>query len=230
MKIIIVVVLFVSYMATVAFCHRINSKLIDKLSAQDTTNHISTEQRNDDNSVAYVKASIPIQIFQCMQQLNILKCMKIFILQRMERNGLNVNSGNVTADFINQLLTNPKDIRDNIFDKHYVQMSETEINDRLLKSFQNFFKNREIKLHFIPGMTVKVVPSAENTINLSLKKGKVLDFYSPNGDPFYSACACLKVNCNQLYVDLILTDDDLEKKLFSICEDFTELPNRLSSN
>lgn len=90
----------------------------------------------------------------------------------MEHNGLNVNSGNITADFINQLLTNPKDNRDNIFDKHYVQMSETEINDRLLRSFQNFFKNREIKLHFIPGMTVKVVPSAENTINLSLKKGK----------------------------------------------------------
>lgn len=169
MKFIVFVVVFVSYTITVTYCHRINSKLIDKLSVQDT-NTISTEQRND-NSVAYVKASIPIQIFQCMQQLNILKCMKIFILQRMEHNGLNVNSGNITADFINQLLTNPKDIRANIFDKHYVQMSETEINDRLLRSFQNFFKNREIKLHFIPGMTVKVVPSAENTINLSLKKG-----------------------------------------------------------
>lgn len=156
-------------MTTVAICHRINSKLIDKLSVQDT-NTISTEQRND-NSVAYVKASIPIQIFQCMQQLNILKCMKIFILHRMEHNVLNGNSGNITADFINQLLSNPKNLRDNIFDKHYVQMSETEINDRLLKSFQNFFKNREIKLHFIPGMTVKVVPSSENTINLSLKKG-----------------------------------------------------------
>lgn len=166
----IVFVLLMSYMITVTFCHRINSKLIDKLSVQDTNNIISTEQRND-NSVAYVKASIPIQIFQCMQQLNILKCMKIFILQRMERNGLNVNSGNITADFINQLFTNPKDIRDNIFDKHYVQMSETEINDRLLRSFQNFFKNREIKLHFIPGMTVKVVPSAENAINLSVMKG-----------------------------------------------------------
>lgn len=165
----IVYVLLISYMTTASFCHRINSKLIDKLSVQDA-NIIATEQRNDD-SVAYVKASIPIQIFQCMQQLNILKCMKIFVLQRMERNTLNVNSGNITADFINQLLTNPKDIRDNLFDKHYVQMSETEINDRLLKSFQNFFKNREIKLHFIPGVTVKVVPSAENTINLSLKKG-----------------------------------------------------------
>lgn len=166
---VIAFVLFISSMASVTFCHRINSKLIDKLSVQDT-NTITTEQRND-NSVAYVKASIPIQIFQCMQQLNILKCMKIFILQRMERNALNVNSGNITADFLNQLLTQPKDIRDNIFDKHYVQMSETEINERLLRSFQNFFKNREIKLHFIPGMTVKVVPSAENTINLSLKKG-----------------------------------------------------------
>lgn len=166
---VIAFVLFISSMASVTFCHRINSKLIDKLSVQDT-NTITTEQRND-NSVAYVKASIPIQIFQCMQQLNILKCMKIFILQRMERNALNVNSGNITADFLNQLLTHPKDIRDNIFDKHYVQMSETEINERLLRSFQNFFKNREIKLHFIPGMTVKVVPSAENTINLSLKKG-----------------------------------------------------------
>ncbi|KAJ6640666.1 hypothetical protein Bhyg_05597 [Pseudolycoriella hygida] len=159
-------VLFISFhMITTTFCHRINSKLIDKLSVQ-------TEVRND-NSLAYVKASIPIQIFQCTQQLNILKCMKIFILQRMEHNPLKMNSGNITADFISQLFSNQEDKKDNIFDKRYVQMSDSELNERLTKSFQDFFKNREIKLHFIPGITVKVVPSAENAINFSLKKALV---------------------------------------------------------
>lgn len=168
-----------------ALCHRINSKLIDtkEIAASDafsktTENHpnaIHNRQRND-NSIAYVKASIPIRIFQCMQRLNILKCMKIFILQRMERTGgTYTNSGNLTADFLDQILADngSKDI----FERQYVQMDEPEINDRLLKSFQRFFKDREIKLHFIPGMVVRVVPSSNNRINMSVKRGEFLDYY-----------------------------------------------------
>lgn len=130
------------------------------------------------NMLAYVKTSIPIRIFQCMQRLNILKCMKIFILQRMERT--TINTGNVTADFLDQILSNGPNgdgdaSYDDILDKYYLQMSDPELNDRLQKSFQRFFHDREIKLHFIPGMVVKVVPNAENAINLSLKRGKPND-------------------------------------------------------
>lgn len=137
------------------------------------------EPEGQRNMLAYVKTSIPIRIFQCMQRLNILKCMKIFILQRMERT--TINTGNVTADFLDQILSNgPMNdgdtSYDDILDKYYLQMSDPELNDRLQKSFQRFFHDREIKLHFIPGMVVKVVPNAENAINLSLKRGKPREF------------------------------------------------------
>lgn len=139
---------------------------------QETTSQI------DENLLSYVKTSIPTRIFKCMQRLNILKCMKIFILQRMERTPHYVNSGNITVDFLDQLLSiSPNDegndsVHDDTNDTFYLQMNEIELNERLLKSFQRFFHNREIKLHFIPGMVVKVVPNEMNAINLTLKRGK----------------------------------------------------------
>lgn len=195
MKLIAFNLIVVCYLLVPILCSRINSKLYDETLAQSHIQSIlgpanSAESKrvatNGDagangeierqrNMLAYVKTSIPIRIFQCMQRLNILKCMKIFILQRMERT--TINTGNVTADFLDQILSNGPngdgDTRnDDILDKYYLQMSDPELNDRLQKSFQRFFHDREIKLHFIPGMVVKVVPNAENAINLSLKRGK----------------------------------------------------------
>lgn len=143
-----------------------------------------TASQTDENLLAYVKTSIPIRIFKCMQRLNILKCMKIFILQRMERTPHYVNSGNLTVDFLDQLLSiSPSNegndsVHDDTIDTFYLQMTEVELNERLLKSFQRFFHNREIKLHFIPGMVVKVVPNDMNAINLTLKRGKNFCFTS----------------------------------------------------
>lgn len=190
MKITIFVIISIFSLIVPTICHRLNSQLFEESiihnenyvadtpieGPQEQDDHsqgINNRQR-DDTTISYVKASIPIRIFQCMQRLSILKCMKIFILQRMERTPMYLNSGNVTADFLDQILANNDQEGnggDDIFDRFYLQMSETEINERLLKSFQRFFKDREIKLHFIPGMVVKVVPSQENAINLSLKRG-----------------------------------------------------------
>lgn len=178
-------------------CNRINSKLYEEIlapnqnhvidSVNEQTNHQQITETNDgkstatttinhernENLLAYVKTSIPIRIFKCMQRLNILKCMKIFILQRMERTPFYVNSGNLTVDFLDQLLSNNlMDGEPDTLDKFYLQMPEVEINERLLKSFQRFFHDRDIKLHFIPGMVVKVIPNEENAINLSLKRGE----------------------------------------------------------
>lgn len=180
-------VIFAIYICLISpiVCNRINSKLYNQLNQNqnhvvDTgatmaieNDHLTLAKQRNDNTIAYVKASIPIRIFQCMQSLSILKCMKIFILQRMERTPIYVNSGNLTADFLDQILATDNDNKGNedLFDRYYVEMDEGEINERLLKSFQRFFKNREIKLHFIPGMVVRVVPSDENAINLSLKRG-----------------------------------------------------------
>lgn len=189
-----VIAIFACFLVLPIKCNRINLKAYEQ-SLMENQNHIITDVDSDieqsqdvqperaqqknkgvGNMLAYVKTSIPIRIFQCMQRLNILKCMKIFILQRMERTPIYRNSGNVTADFLDQILSNGHNnsgdgsMNEEILDKFYVQMTETEINERLLKSFQRFFHDREIKLHFVPGMVVKVVPNQENAINLSLKR------------------------------------------------------------
>lgn len=190
-----VIAIFACFLVLPIKCNRINLKAYEQ-SLMENQNHINTDVDSDieqsqdaqperaqqknkgvGNMLAYVKTSIPIRIFQCMQRLNILKCMKIFILQRMERTPIYRNSGNVTADFLDQILSNSHNnsgdgsMNEEVLDKFYLQMTETEINERLLKSFQRFFHDREIKLHFVPGMVVKVVPNQENAINLSLKRG-----------------------------------------------------------
>ncbi|XP_031621036.1 uncharacterized protein LOC116339347 [Contarinia nasturtii] len=198
-----IVVVFACFLILPINCSRINSRVYEEILMENQNhiidvgsdselpqNHQHDEQQQQQrqpsrsqhknpeigNMLAYVKTSIPIRIFQCMQRLNILKCMKIFILQRMERSPIYPNTGNVTADFLDQILSNSQNnsedgaINEEILDKFYLQMSEVEINERLLKSFQRFFHDREIKLHFIPGMVVKVVPNEENAINLSLKR------------------------------------------------------------
>lgn len=186
----IAIIFICTFLLPQIMCNRINLKsfenhavaehpndIIDDAAPASHAKDVDNTQRHD-NTAAYIKASIPVRIFQCMQRLNILKCMKIFILQRMERTPTYFNSGNVTADFLDQILainsTNSESdaIYENVLDKYYLQMPETEINERLLKSFQRFFHDREIKLHFIPGMVVKVVPGEVNAINLTLKRGK----------------------------------------------------------
>lgn len=208
MKLVIVAVSFVCFAVLPIKCNHIHAKVynemlmesqnrvIDKLertnddelamvqplsSSSSSTASSSKSHSKSKDMLAYVKTSIPIRIFKCMQRLNLLKCMKIFILQRMERTPIYRNSGNITADFLDQILTNGQNtsngnndgtLSEEILDKYYLQMTEVEINERLLKSFQRFFHDREIKLHFIPGMVVTVVPNEENAINLSLKRGK----------------------------------------------------------
>lgn len=202
MKLVIVAIFVVCFTVLPIKCNHINAKLYNAMMMENQNRiidvagnkAINSETTNIDvikssskshskskDMLAYVKTSIPIRIFKCMQRMNLLKCMKIFILQRMERTPIYRNSGNVTADFLDQILSNGQNtsidntdgtLSEDILDKYYVQMTEVEINERLLKSFQRFFHDREIKLHFIPGMVVKVVPNEENAINLSLKRGK----------------------------------------------------------
>lgn len=104
-----------------------------------------------------------------MRNSAVLRCMKLFLLQRMDVNRAPSASGNLTADFLDQIFTDDRKNED-IMQSRYARLNDTDLNDRLVQSFQRFFRGREIKLHFIPGMVVKVVPSDENTISFSLKR------------------------------------------------------------
>lgn len=126
----------------------------------------------NESAIAYFKGSLPNQIFRCVQKFNLLRCLKYLVLLRLESRDYSITeSGNFTADFIENLLHSETNLPSDIPD-HLLKLDETELNDRLTNGFQKFFKNRAITLRFIPNMLVKVVPSKSNSLEFSLKKYK----------------------------------------------------------
>lgn len=126
-------------------------------------------EQNKDGMVAYIKGSLPNQIYRCIQRFNILRCLKYFVLLRLEARDYSFAPTNSTSEFLESILRSennlPREIPENI-----TQLSDDDLNDRLTEGFQRFFKNRPIKLHFIPNILVKVVPNRGNDLEVSLKK------------------------------------------------------------
>lgn len=144
------------------------------LSVGRKTSTVNDLQQNIENPMVYVKASIPVKIFRCITQLNILRCMRIFILQRMERTPLH-KSGNLTVDFLDRILSAEDTDNQNLWNSELARLSDAELNVRLQTAFQSFFSNREIKLFFIPGIVVKVRPSVDSYLNFTIKKSMNLN-------------------------------------------------------
>lgn len=130
---------------------------------------ISKCEQNKDGMVAYVKASLPTQIYRCIQKFNILRCLKFFVLLRLESRDYKFEPSNSTNEFLENILRSEQNLPKEI-PEHIAQMSDDDLNDRLTEGFQKFFKNRPIKLHFIPNVMVKVVPSRSNDLEVSLKR------------------------------------------------------------
>lgn len=126
-------------------------------------------EQNKDGMVAYIKASLPNQIYRCIQRFNILRCLKYFVLLRLESRDYTLEPSNSTSEFLENILKSeqnlPREIPENI-----TQLSDDDLNERLTEGFQRFFDNRPIKLHFIPNMLVRVVPNRSNDLEVSLKK------------------------------------------------------------
>ncbi|BFF90738.1 uncharacterized protein DMAD_09207 [Drosophila madeirensis] len=121
------------------------------------------------NSVSYFRASIPMRIYECLRESSMLHCTKLYVLQKMEERRHMASSGNLTRDFLDQFFGEETQMGSLISQK-YQQMSEKELNQRLVVNFQRFFKHRDLKLHFLSGMLVKIVPSKDNKLRFSLKK------------------------------------------------------------
>ncbi|XP_055698095.1 uncharacterized protein LOC129798778 [Phlebotomus papatasi] len=157
------------YIVTPSVCRDLKSP--PKRSHEIDPHQNSKFYAKNESSITYIRASIPMKIFRCMKRYNIVRCMKLFLLQRMERNlPKNLgNTGNITGDFLDHILMRDSDDKFD-FEANYTNLHDHEIDTRLINTIQRFFANREIKLHFIPGMVVKVRPSKENQLELSLKK------------------------------------------------------------
>lgn len=122
------------------------------------------------NSLTAIKASLPTQLWRCVTKFNVLRCLKFFVLLRLETRDLHAQEGVVqTSDFLTSILRNennlPKEIPESI-----INLEDEELNKRILDGVQSLFKEREVMLRFIPNMLVKIVPSKTNDLELSLKK------------------------------------------------------------
>lgn len=126
-------------------------------------------EHNKEGMTAYMKGSLPNQIYRCIQKFNLLRCLKYFVLLRLESRDYTFSPTNSTSEFLENILRSennlPREIPENI-----TKLSDDDLNDRLTNGFQRFFMNRPIQLHFIPNMMVKVVPSRSNDLEVSLKK------------------------------------------------------------
>lgn len=136
------------------------------------------QSKEKESTVAYVKASLPTQIFRCIQKLNLLRCLKYFVLLRLESRDYHApETDQSTSEFLGSILKNeenlPKEIPQNL-----LSLKEEELNQRLTDGFQRFFKHRPIMLRFIPNMLVKIVPSKSSDLEFSIKKFEENDFNS----------------------------------------------------
>ena len=138
----------------------------------------SEVSKSSDSTVAYVKASLPNQIFRCIQKFNLLRCLKYFVLLRLEARDYHIpETEDSTAEFLGSILKSEQNLPKEI-PQSLLSLEDDELNQRLTDGFQRFFKHRPIMLRFIPNVLVKIIPSKSNDLEFSLKKFEKNDFSS----------------------------------------------------
>ncbi|XP_014086197.3 uncharacterized protein [Bactrocera oleae] len=150
---------------------QINAEGVEKCGSRSDS--VSSARHTDEliKSVPYFQASLPMRVYECLRVFSILRCTKLFILQKMEeRNTIN-HSGNLTRDFLDQFIDTEDEVG-SLIDNKYANMTDEKLNHYLVLRFQRFFKHRDIKLHFLPGVMVKIVPSRDNKLSFTLRKSK----------------------------------------------------------
>lgn len=122
-------------------------------------------------TISQFRSSVPMRIYECLRDFNMMRCTKLFVLQKLEERKNWINTGNLTKDFIHQFFGDEERMG-SLTTERFRKMSDKDLNKKLIVNFQRFFKNRDIKLKFFPGLMVKVVPSKENKLKISFKKSK----------------------------------------------------------
>lgn len=139
---------------------------------------VSEKSNEKDDTVAYVKASLPNQIYRCVTKFNLLRCFKFFVLLRLESRDYQIAETDAsTSEFLGSILRSEKNLPNEI-PSTLLDLDDDELNTRLTTGFQKFFKHRPIMLRFIPNMLVKIVPSKSNDLEFSIKKYREKDYSS----------------------------------------------------
>uniref|UniRef100_A0A0A1WLI3 Trafficking kinesin-binding protein 1 n=1 Tax=Zeugodacus cucurbitae TaxID=28588 RepID=A0A0A1WLI3_ZEUCU len=153
---------------------QMNADAVEKRSNSSDSTSVARHTDNTDErtqSLPYFQASLPMRVYECLRVFSILRCTKLFILQKMEERKSMSRTGNLTRDFLDQFF-DAGDRQDSLIANKYANMTDEKLNQCLVVRFQRFFKHRDIKLHFLPGVMVKIVPSRDNKLSFTLKKSK----------------------------------------------------------
>lgn len=125
--------------------------------------------KRKDSKIAYFKGALPNQIFKCLDKHTLLRCMKFFILMRIESRDYNFpNADNLTSNFLDQILKQEKNVPTDI-PHRLLRLNDEELTERLTDGLQRFFAKRPVTLKFAPNMMVKLVPSGSNYLEMSMK-------------------------------------------------------------
>lgn len=123
-------------------------------------------------SVKYIRQSSPFRIFECMTRSPLLRCLKLFAWIKLEQFPLESSTGNITQDFMTQFMSR-EDNFPSLLDKRFEKLSESELTKKLVYYFKNFFKNRDLKVNFVPGIVFHFTPNMDNNLKMSITKGMV---------------------------------------------------------
>lgn len=117
----------------------------------------------------YSTSSIPMRLYECLQNFTMLRCTKTYVLQKLEENPKYIHTDNLRSDFIQQFFGN-ETVMGSLVDGRFHNMSDKQLNQRLTLSLQRFFKKRDLKFNLMNSLLIKIVPSKENKLKFSLRK------------------------------------------------------------
>lgn len=119
-----------------------------------------------------VRASVPEQILRCMQKFNLLRCLKYFLLFRLELSkSLDMKELN-SKNFFDMILKKSEEKSNEDFPEKFDKYGEDELNEKLTEKVQSYFSDQPITLKFIPDYVVKIGPakSKSGSLELSLRR------------------------------------------------------------
>lgn len=110
----------------------------------------------------------PVRVFNCVGGAGLQKCLKIFLVKRLDRVEEVIASGNdVSVDF--DVLDEIK--KDFQWEK-YRSLSDGELDGQLMKSIDDVFLKKNTTLVLHPGIDVDINPDENGSIVLNFKKGE----------------------------------------------------------
>lgn len=154
---------------------------------------VSAASLKNDFQVSKVRASVPEQILRCMQKFNLLRCLKYFLLFRLELSKtLNVKDLN-SKNFFEVVLSKTEEMTSDDFPEKFNNYSDDELNGNLTEKIQSYFKDQPITLKFIPDFIVKIDPanSENGEIEIALRRDAYL------GAPLKSAARSSKITSSE---------------------------------